>query len=72
MGHLTQTKGTESVTTPLSEIEILLRRIRPTLGGDEEQLATNLLEAATGLVSDHPALLDLKITASAVAEMRAA
>ena len=57
---------------PLSEIEVFLRSIRTTLGSQEEALAVDLLEAATGLVTDHPELIDLKITASAVAEMREA
>jgi uncharacterized protein (TIGR00730 family) len=57
---------------PLSEIEVFLGSIRPTLGGETEKLAVDLLEAATGLVADHPELIDLKITASAVAEMREA
>ncbi len=57
---------------PLSEIEVFLRSIRPTLGGEAQKVAVDLLQAATGLVSDHPELIDLKITASAVHEMRAA
>jgi uncharacterized protein (TIGR00730 family) len=57
---------------PQSEIETFLRSIHPTLGGEAQKLAADLLEAATGLVSDHTDLLDLKITASAVAEMREA
>jgi uncharacterized protein (TIGR00730 family) len=57
---------------PQSEIEAFLRSIHPTLGGEEERLASDLLEAATGLVSDHTEVLDLKITASAVSEMREA
>jgi uncharacterized protein (TIGR00730 family) len=57
---------------PQSEIEAFLRSIHPTLGSDAEKLAADLLEASTGLVSDHTELLDLKITASAVAEMREA
>ena len=36
----------------------------------ERRLATELLTATTGFLSDRPDLLDLKITASAVAEMR--
>jgi uncharacterized protein (TIGR00730 family) len=57
---------------PQSEIEAFLRSIHPTLGGEAEKLARDLLKAATGLVADHPELIDLKITASAVAEMREA
>lgn len=57
---------------PLSAIDVFLRSFCPTLGGEEEKLAVDLLEAATGLVTDHPERIDLKITASAVAEMRQA
>ncbi len=57
---------------PRSEISDFLRSVRPTLRGEAERLADNLLEAATGLVADHTELIDLKITASAVAEMREA
>jgi uncharacterized protein (TIGR00730 family) len=55
---------------PLSEIEAFLRSIHPTLGDKATRLAVDLLQASTGLVTDHPELIDLKITASAVAEMR--
>lgn len=36
----------------------------------EKRLATELLTAASGLVADRPDLLDLKITAAAITEMR--
>jgi uncharacterized protein (TIGR00730 family) len=57
---------------PPSEIEVFLRSIHPTLGGEAGKMAVELLEAATGLVRDQPELIDLKITASAVTEMREA
>ena len=55
---------------PLSEIEVFLRSICPTLGDEEKKLAIDLLEAAIGLFTDRPQRIDLKITTSAVAEMR--
>ena len=36
----------------------------------DRKLATDLLNAAAGMIADHPDTLDLKIAASAVAEMR--
>ena len=55
---------------PLSEIEVFLRSVRPTLGEEAARLSADLLNAATGFVADHPERIDLKITASAIAEMR--
>jgi uncharacterized protein (TIGR00730 family) len=60
------------VSMSRSETEAFLKAQFPTLGGEEYKLAIGLLDASTGLVADQPELIDLKITASAVAEMRAA
>jgi uncharacterized protein (TIGR00730 family) len=56
----------------LSDISAYLNAISPTLGDAERALAENLLQAAVGLVDDRGDLLDLKISASALAEMREA
>jgi uncharacterized protein (TIGR00730 family) len=56
----------------LSDISSYLNAISPTLGDAERELAKDLLQAAVGLVDDRADLLDLKISASALAEMREA
>jgi uncharacterized protein (TIGR00730 family) len=57
---------------PLSDVSTYLNGITPTLGETERALAEHLLNAAVGLVGDRADLLDLKISASALTEMREA
>ena len=57
---------------PLREIDSFLETLSPTLGAAEHALAVSLLVAASGFLGDHPAPLDLKITSSAITEMREA
>jgi uncharacterized protein (TIGR00730 family) len=60
------------VTMPPSELDSFLRSLLATLSGSARHAASELLTASAGLVSDHPELINLKITASAVVEMREA
>lgn len=57
---------------PLREIDSFLETLSPTLGAAEHAPAVSLLVAASGFLGDHPAPLDLKITSSAITEMREA
>ena len=50
-------------------VQHLLDVLAPT---QDQRLAGELLKAAAGMITDHPATLDLKIAASAVMEMREA
>jgi uncharacterized protein (TIGR00730 family) len=57
---------------PLSDISTYLDGISPTLGEQERALAESLLLASLGLVTDRADVLNLKISAAALTEMREA
>jgi uncharacterized protein (TIGR00730 family) len=68
MGHSTPNER-QNVAAPL-DVVTLLDSLGYSPDSYERKLATELVNAAVGLIADRPDALDLKITASAVAEMR--
>jgi uncharacterized protein (TIGR00730 family) len=66
MGNLARWKDTMAS----HDLDELIKQVGVDLSPSERRLAGDLLAAAVGFIGDKPALLDLKITAAAVAEMR--